>query len=241
MPDLPHRHWHSRGYLPHFDSPGQLQAITIHLGDSLPQAVLARFEQELATLGAPPSGTALTTSGGSRTSMDSLRFDDDAARDGGAPGVSRLDIEAERRRRIEAWLDAGHGECWLRRPDIAAIMENALLHFDGTRYRLIAWVIMPNHTHFLAGMEEGWPLGRIVDSLKDFTAKAANKALGRSGRFWAREYHDRFIRDEAHFHSAVRYIERNPVKAGLCREPHDWPWSSARRKTLGPPPSRAAL
>ena len=42
-----------------------------------------------------------------------------------------------------------------------------------------------------------------------------------------REYHDRRIRDEAHLNRAIVYIETNPVKAGLCERPEDWPWSSA--------------
>ncbi len=196
MPDSPHRYWNSRGYLPHFDNPGQIQAITCHLGDSLPQSVLVRMEAELADL-------------------------DESARD------------IERRKCIEAYLDAGHGECWLRLAGIAAIVESALLHFDGERYRLIAWVIMPNHIHFVAKMEEGYPLGDVMYSLKSFTAKAANKILGRQGRFWARDYYDRYIRDEAHFLNAVRYVERNPVKARLCKEPKDWPWSSTRRRKEG--------
>ena len=206
MPNKPHRLWNSRGYLPHFDQPGQIQTITCHLGDSLPQTVLARFEAELAHL-------------------------------------DESDRDRERRQRIEAYLDAGHGECWLRLPDIAAMVETALLHFDGQRYRLIAWVVMPNHLHFIAKMEEGFPLGDVMYSLKSFTAKAANKSLARSGQFWARDYYDRFIRDEAHLHSAVRYLDRNPVKARLCKSPEDWPWSSARLGTppQGPPPSSSGL
>lgn len=202
-PEKPHLHWNSRGYLPHFDQPGMIQAITCHLGDSLPQTVLASMEVELA-------------------------------------GLSESERDIERRQRIEAWLDAGHGECWLGRPDLAAIVETALRHFDGGRYRLIAWVIMPNHIHFIAKMAEGHPLGDVMYSLKSYTAKAANKLLARSGRFWARDYFDRFIRDEAHFLSAVRYVERNPVKARLCQSPEDWPWSSAR-KNPGPPPSPCGL
>ncbi len=237
MLQTPHRYWNSRGYLPHFDCPGQIQAITVHLGDSLPQEVLARMEQELAVLGAPPSGAAPTTTGTSRIIKASgLRQNEEPLETAALPEKPlQQHIEAERRRRIEACLDAGHGACWLRQPEIAAIVQNALLHFDGTRYRLIAWVIMPNHIHFLAKMEEGWPLGRIMDSLKDYTAKAANKLLARSGTFWTREYHDRFIRDENHYHAAIRYIERNPVKARLCAEPHNWPWSSARDRC---PPER---
>jgi REP-associated tyrosine transposase len=135
--------------------------------------------------------------------------------------------EVELRHRIARYEDAGHGACWLRDPRIAALMENALLHLDDQRYRLIAWCIMPNHVHALIEMKEDWNLARIVHSWKSYTAHTANEILGRSGEFWFREYHDRFIRDDDHFAKAVRYIEHNPVKAGLVRLREEWRWSSA--------------
>ena len=58
-------------------------------------------------------------------------------------------------RRVEKYLDAGHGECWLRQADIAQVVENALLHFDGQRYHLLAWCIMPNHVHAMIETREG--------------------------------------------------------------------------------------
>jgi len=150
-------------------------------------------------------------------------------------GENRRDLE--RRRRIEQYLDAGHGACWPGQPEIAQVVETALLHFDGARYRLLGWVVMPNHVHVLAEMLPGFPLGDVMYSWKAFTAKEANKILGRSGPFWQREYHDRYIRDGDHFAKAMRYLEDNPVKAGLCAAPEDWPWGSARRRAELPPPS----
>jgi REP element-mobilizing transposase RayT len=133
-----------------------------------------------------------------------------------------------KRARIEAYLNAGYGACYLRDPRIARLVEDALLHFDGARYRLIAWVIMPNHVHVLVEMFEGYSLDKIVHSWKSYSAKEANRILGRTGRFWFREYFDRYIRDERHFANAVRYIHHNPVNAGLVDTPEDWPFSSAR-------------
>ena len=131
------------------------------------------------------------------------------------------------RKLIAKYEDAGHGACWLRDPRIAALVERALLHFDGQRYRLIAWCVMPNHVHALVETREEWPLASVVHSWKSFTAHRANLILKRSGDFWLREYFDRFIRDDRHFASAVRYIENNPVKAGLVARAEDWRWSSA--------------
>lgn len=118
-------------------------------------------------------------------------------------------------------------------PRIASTVQNALLFFDGRRYRLHAWVVMPNHVHALLTPLAGWELGQILHFWKSFTANECNKLLGRHGKFWQKESFDRYVRDERHYHNAVAYIERNPVKAGLCEKPEDWRWSSAywRQKT----------
>lgn len=115
----------------------------------------------------------------------------------------------------------------LQKPAIAALAESALRFFDGQRYALAAWVVMPNHVHLLADVWDT-PLSELVKSWKGLVAREANKVLGRSGAFWEREYLDTVIADEAHRQTAVRYIENNPVKAGLAREGKEWPWSSAR-------------
>ena len=105
----------------------------------------------------------------------------------------------ERRQRIEAALDQGHGACWLQRPEIATLVRGALCHFNGDRYRLHGWVIMPNHVHVLVTPLGDHSLSGVVHSWKSYTATQANKLLGRSGPFWHADYFDRFMRDEDHF------------------------------------------
>jgi REP element-mobilizing transposase RayT len=128
-------------------------------------------------------------------------------------------------------LDAGLGACWLGRPDIAELVEMALLHFDGERYRLLAWCIMPNHVHVLVEPTAENLLDQIVHSWKSYTAHQANRLLGRSGVFWHRDYFDRYMRDEGHLARTVEYVENNPVKAGLTSDPTKWRWSSARLRS----------
>ncbi|HQR31905.1 MAG TPA: aminotransferase class I/II-fold pyridoxal phosphate-dependent enzyme [Blastocatellia bacterium] len=137
-------------------------------------------------------------------------------------------------RKIETYADQGFGECWLRRPEIAELVEQCLLHFDGERYRLSAWVVMPNHVHFVLTPLPGHGLSQILQSLKTWTANRANELLQRTGRFWMPDYFDRYIRDTKHFADVVAYIERNPVKAKLCAEAGDWRFGSAwQRKSKG--------
>lgn len=140
-----------------------------------------------------------------------------------------LEIEEHRARlrELEAYLDQGRGECHLKRPDVAGLVEGALRCFHGTRYVLQAWVVMPNHVHVLFTQTDE-PLGRVIGSWKSYTAKEANKMLRRRGQFWDEDYWDTYMRDEAHERRTRRYIENNPVKARLVREPSGWAWSSAR-------------
>ena len=128
---------------------------------------------------------------------------------------------------IEKFLDSGYGECFLKQRAVAEIVKNSLLKFDGERFKLSAWVIMPNHIHLLLKPLNGWELYKILQSFKSFTAQEANKFLNRSGKFWMREYFDRRIRDYEHFEKTFRYIENNPVKAGFCEKPANWEFSSA--------------
>ena len=153
--------------------------------------------------------------------------------------------EGELRTRIERYLDAGRGACWLGDSRIGAIVENALLHFDGERYRLLAWVVMPNHVHAVVEQTGPFSLSEIVGAWKSYTAKLANRTLGRTGPFWQADYFDRFIRDDEHLARAIAYIETNPVTAGLCDTAADWVFGSARRApgsapgTAGVPPAPA--
>ena len=144
-------------------------------------------------------------------------------------------IGVKLRQRVDRYLDQGRGECWLGDDRIAELVESALLHFDGMRYRLLAWVIMPNHVHVLMETLDGFPLDGVIHSWKSFTSKQANKILGQSGQFWMQDYFDRYIRDDNHLAVVTDYIEGNPVKAGLARSADAWRWGSAFRKVKGNP------
>jgi REP element-mobilizing transposase RayT len=86
---------------------------------------------------------------------------------------------------------------------------------------------MPNHVYVLLTPSPSRQLSALVHSWESFTAKEANRVLCRQGALWQPDYCDRFIRNAEHFERAVGYVEGNPVKAGLCEEPEDWPYSSA--------------
>ncbi len=192
-----HLHWHSRGYIPHFDDPLRLQFITFRLADSLPQRVLQEIARNL-------------------NSINPVKPEDQSG------------IEKRRQSKYEKYLSMGYGSCLLKKPQIATIVENSLLFFDSKRYRLLSWVVMPNHVHALIETYQGYPLHRILHSWKSFSAHKINKTVGRQGQLWQKEYFDRFIRNENHYWDAIEYIHQNPVKAGLVDDPREWRFGSAR-------------
>jgi REP element-mobilizing transposase RayT len=111
---------------------------------------------------------------------------------------------------IEEWLDRGIGECYLKNPQVREIVSSALLHFDGERYELDCFVVMPNHMHLLLRPLEAHKLSDIVKTMKSFSAREVNKILGREGSLWQRDYYDRLIRSARQFAWVRNYIERNP-------------------------------
>jgi putative transposase len=122
------------------------------------------------------------------------------------------------------------GPLWLNEPRIARCVVAALQRGDCElhQYSLRAFAVMPNHVHVL--LDPAISLERITNSMKGVTAREANRILGRTGEhFWQDESFDHWIRNGAEFDRVRHYIERNPVTAGLVKNPEDWPWSSASR------------
>ena len=130
---------------------------------------------------------------------------------------------------MDRYLDqAQTGPHWLAQQEIAKLVADALHHAEQVHnyIRLHAWVIMSNHVHLLISPIAA-PI-KFLQSTKGYTAREANKILGRRGEpFWQAESYDRWVRNPAEFDRITRYIENNPVKAGLAPSPTDYRWSSA--------------
>jgi putative transposase len=128
------------------------------------------------------------------------------------------------------------GKFYLRQPDIADMIVEAI-EFNADilgHYVLHAFAVMPNHVHMLATPSVALP--KLTKSLKGITAKRANVMLSLTGRaFWQAESYDHLVRHEREFESIRRYIEENPVRAGLVTEASEFRWSSAGWATGGRP------
>ena len=131
-------------------------------------------------------------------------------------------MEVERRRKIEKYLDKGHGFCVLKNIECAKVVVGAWRHFDGERYDLTAFVVMPNHVHVLLKIYDGVELAKMVKSWKSYSARRINEIIkdaglktSAPGSLWQRGYWDRYIRDEKHFYQTIEYIRENFDSGGI--------------------------
>lgn len=131
------------------------------------------------------------------------------------------------------------GPTWLKLPEIATIVEQALLTKYSSMYKLWSYCLMSNHCHALLKPKksndlqnlEPIPFEAITKRIKGYTAREANKILGRTGMsFWQDESFDHWIRNQQEFDRVVAYIENNPVKAGLVQTADEWEFSSASER-----------
>ncbi len=187
----------SRGYLPHREGEHPIYFVTFRLADSLPRELLVQLRKEREAL------------------EESKQVGNDLAGD-------RAHLQELRAilRRAERCLDSGLGPCYMCDFRIAKIVADAIRHFHGERYQLLAWCVMPNHAHAVFSPLGEHKLETILHSWKSFSANEANRLLGRSGRFWQREYFDHLVRNEASLRKITQYVKDNPQRAGL----RNWPW-----------------
>ncbi len=187
--------------LPHWSQTGTICFITFRSHDSMPKHVLRAWYAERENW---------------------LRAHDIDPNDANwREALSRMDSESARTFLDDFWnrwhdaLDVGHGACVLRQPELSSIVARSLHHFDGDRYRLLDFVVMPNHVHVLCSFPDEESMLSQRESWKHFTATQINRRLGRKGRFWQRDGFDHLIRSEDQFQYLRQYIADNPRKARL--------------------------
>jgi putative transposase len=142
---------------------------------------------------------------------------------------------------FDEWLDLRAANRSLETPSLAQIVVDAIRFFAEDRYDLYAYVVMPSHFHWLWLPRQGWveslgewrtPRERITYSVNRFTSTQCNRLLNKKGPFWQKESYDHWVRDMEELERIIRYIEENPVKAGLAEAPEEWPFSSAHLRTV---------
>ena len=170
--------------LPHWNQSDCVQFVTFRLADSLPQAKLMEYKQ----------------------------IKDEWLANHPKPWDEATQEEYNNTigYKIDKWLDAGHGSCMLKDEKVRKIVEDSILHFNGEKYNIHAYVIMPNHVHVLLSPVGDNPVQSIVGSWKKFSAHEINKMLNQTGSVWERESFDRMVRNDEDFEAKFNYIEANP-------------------------------
>lgn len=213
-----------RRHLPHWDVDDATYFITACLANSIPAQGLLRLRAYRKHLESrpPPNG------------MSSDEWEDRKHKLVFAELDDIIDIEPAVRH--------------LANQDAAQEVENALRHFAGERYDLLAYVVMPSHFHWVFRPRQEWivscsqdklgrerrdqrtPRERIMQIAKGYSAYRCNRLLDLDGHFWQDESYDHVVRNEEELFRITAYVENNPVKAGLAARPEDWQWSSARHR-----------
>ncbi len=190
----------SRTLLPHWQQGGRTYFITWRTADSIPAALVRQW-----------------------------KADEDAWLHGHQTCAAQVhELPADQRREYherfskpwQEYLDQGHGECLLKHAAVREVVAGALQHFDGDRYHLGDFVLMPNHVHVLVTPAEGQDMKKLCFSWKRFSSGEINRRLGRQGEFWQPESFDHIVRHQASLQKLQRYIAENPRKAGLGEAEH---------------------
>ncbi|MCE2960542.1 MAG: (E)-4-hydroxy-3-methylbut-2-enyl-diphosphate synthase [Akkermansiaceae bacterium] len=215
-------------FLPHWKIDSGTYAVSFRQADSLPTVVLNRYREARDLI--LEKIEILTKLDSSRSQLDDL-------------SSLREELNHLETSIIEPALNQGYGSCLFNNNQNAELVANALKHFDGTRYDLLAWCIMPNHVHVILKLAKGEELDKILHSWKSFTSHEINKLNGTSGSIWQKESYDHLIRDGKDFRNQIDYVLNNPTKAGFS----NWQWTGcaypellARRQNHGLPRDAAA-
>jgi len=176
------------GNLPHWRQDSVTYFVTFRTADSLPQEKLNQWQAEKeAWLKQQPEPHDAQT---------------------------RKEFYEKFPERLQRWLDQGFGECLLQKPNLRDIVEKALRHFDGERYDIDEFVVMPNHVHVVVTPKTDYQLSGILHSWRSFTANAINKETGKSGAFWQKESFDHIIRNPDQLEKIRGYIRDHSAYHG---------------------------
>ncbi len=192
-----------RRHLPHWQPPGATLFVTTRLVGSLPSHVITELKRERAFV-----------ANGRDKAMKERLF-------AGERAFRSWDLALDK---------YAASPKWLQKPEIAALVSEALHYRDRKVYDLLAYCIMPNHLHIVftpLQQENGEyiALYKIMQSFKRHTAREANKKLGRQGAFWQAESYDHVVRNQGELKRILAYVIHNPVAAGLVSEWERWRWT----------------
>ncbi|MCF6157611.1 MAG: hypothetical protein E3K32_03345 [wastewater metagenome] len=198
-----------RRNLPHYQPVGATFFVTFRLAGSLPREAVIRLKEE-------------------RMQDEELLFKIKDEK------VRKKRMADQHKRYFSAFdrmLDSAvNGQNWLHDERVSHIVAEAIHFRDRKAYDLLAYCIMPNHVHMVFTVERSaTSLCIILQSLKAYTARKANKILDQKGTFWQRESYDHIVREGKELERIIHYVLHNPVKAGMVTNREQWKWSYCRK------------
>jgi putative transposase len=196
--------------LPHWFQPGAAIFVTFRTADSIPKDALhlmrRRFEDWLSCQSLPVFATEW---------FFDLSPDERRQRAQSYPKEVQTRMFREYQRLFQHSLDDCHGECLLEIPENLVIISEAIRYYDGQKYDLDCFVIMPNHVHAIVQFRPGFNMSIIGQSWMRYSARRINQRMKRQGHLWQSEAFDHIIRGPEQFSHTQEYIRLNPAKAKL--------------------------
>ena len=192
---------------PHWGQSGAIVFVTFRTRDSIPNEVLSRWDRE------KNEWMQVRDLLNGRHWCDVLPNLEDKPRG---------EFNQRFNRCREDFLDTCQGRCLLRRPELAKIVADSLMHFDGVRYRMGDFIVMPNHVHFMAAFSDPDGMEEQFDSWMHFTAYKIHQAIGEKGHLWQQEPFDHLVRSESQYEYLRQYIADNPMKARLAGSEYNY-------------------
>ena len=194
--------------LPHREQAGAITFVTFRLFDSMPKPIVTKWHQEIAQWLSEHqlSGMTVEQVFASTTVASSLK----------------RELRKFKNRRWHNQLDNCHGGCVLKQLHCRQEVSKSLLHFDGQRYDIDRFVVMPNHVHVLIQMRHGYGLRQQFREIQRFSAREINKILGRSGSLWQGEPFDHIVRHADQLVYLQQYVADNPSKAHLSPDQYTY-------------------
>jgi REP element-mobilizing transposase RayT len=219
-----------RRKLPHLQTAGGTIFVTFRLAGSVPKSVIHSYKNEKRHIDEQIKMFVRVDESGDTQDERSNR------------------LKQFHREWFKKFEDALHkadvGPTWLKLSEIAGLVFEALLHRDGNEYKLYSACIMSNHVHavfkpnvtvepiitepdneLIRVVADGSPFSSIMQSLKGYTARMANRKLNRTGTFWEAESYDHLVRNDTELVRIIEYVLNNPVKAGLVQDWREWQWT----------------
>lgn len=125
--------------------------------------------------------------------------------------------------------------CFFGDDDYRLYLDWLLQYAAQAKCRIHAYVLMTNHVHLLLTADEAMGAGALMKALGQRYVQHINRSHGRSGTLWEGRFRSCLIQDDAYLLACMRYIELNPVRAGMVAQPRDYRWSSYPGNAQGKP------